>query len=70
MLSDENINNSVLYRANTISNKHLVSIANKRNPPLQNVREASVNSSGANTLKSGMTILRPESVKRANNDAW
>jgi hypothetical protein len=67
MLSDENINNSILYRANTTSNKHLIIVA-KQNPHAQGRDNSST--SNAVTNKSGVTLLRPESVKRANNDAW
>jgi hypothetical protein len=67
MLSDENINNGILYRANTTSNKHLIVVTKHNNNALD--RQPTSNSN-APSNKSGLTLLRPESVKRANNDAW
>ena len=83
MLSDEIIQNQSLQRPNSKStlcapfivptrDSFSASWLNNENSPEFNSRllSGALKSAGTNRSKKSITILRPESMKRANNDAW
>jgi hypothetical protein len=83
MLSDENIQNSKLFRANsqktathslknsTIWNRSDHSLRQNSNIAISNqmIRSA-MKSAGSSKTRKSVLIMRPESLKRANTDAW
>ena len=78
MLSNETIQNATLLRPQSKSNRQpfLVPIKDSISTSTwlnnsQAVLNRLANSSAISTKsKKSVTILRPESIKRANNDAW
>ena len=82
MLSDENIKNQSLHRPTSKSSQQPFVVPtrdsfssswlNNNNSPEFNSRilNSALKSAGTVRSKKSITILRPESVKRANNDAW